>query len=200
LQDERWGIAIGDVSGKGISAALVMASLQASLRTRALHAQADLSTLIADINRLVFRSSPLHFYVSLFYAEYQPETRTLRYVNAGHNPPFVLRRSSGCCEVFQLKAGGTPVGALADSQYPVTTFQLEIDDVLVAYTDGITEAENADGQMWGQQRLERLLCLCGRQTSQEIIQCILDQVSAFTNGGSQKDDMTLLVMQVEANT
>jgi serine phosphatase RsbU (regulator of sigma subunit) len=200
LQDERWGVAIGDVSGKGISAALVMASLQASLRTRALHPQADLSTLIADINRLVFKSSPVHFYVSLFYAEYQPATRTLRYVNAGHNPPFVLRRSSGWCEVFQLKSGGTPVGALEDSEYPVATFQLEIDDVLVAYTDGITEAENADGQMWGQQRLEKLLCLCGRQTSEEIVQRILDQVSAFTNGGSQKDDMTLLVMQVEANT
>jgi sigma-B regulation protein RsbU (phosphoserine phosphatase) len=200
LQDGRWGIAIGDVSGKGISAALVMASLQASLRTRALHPQADLSTLIGDINQLVYKSSPVHFYISLFYAEYQPATRTLRYVNAGHNPPFVLRRSSGWCDVFQLKPGGTPVGALEDTQYPVMTFQLEAGDVLVAYTDGITEAENADGQMWGQHRLEGLLCFRGRKTPQEIIQRILDQVSTFTEGGFQKDDMTLLVMQMEENT
>jgi serine phosphatase RsbU (regulator of sigma subunit) len=197
LQDGRWGIAVGDVSGKGISAALVMASLQASLRTRALHPQADLSTLISDINRLVYKSSPVQFFASLFYAEYEPATRTLRYVNAGHNPPFVVRLNSWWCDVFQLKSGGTPVGALEGAQYPVTTFQLGIGDVLVAYTDGITEAEKTDGEMWGQQRLQRVLCSCGRQTPEKIIQCILDEVSAFTTGGSQKDDMTLVVVQVQ---
>ena len=91
------------------------------------------------------------------------------------------------------------MGAFEDSQYPVTTFQLEADDVLVAYTDGITEAENSDGEAFGQQRLEGLLCFRGRKTPQEIIQRILDQVSTFTEGGSQKDDMTLLVMQMEEN-
>jgi DNA-binding GntR family transcriptional regulator len=91
LQGERWGIAIGDVSGKGIGAALLMASLGASLRSQALHPHLDLPTLIADVNQLVCNSSPTHFFASLFYAEYQPATRILRYVNAGHNSPVVLR-------------------------------------------------------------------------------------------------------------
>jgi phosphoserine phosphatase RsbU/P len=95
LQGERWGIAIGDVSGKGIGAALVMAGLQASLRAQALHPHLNLSALIADVNQLVHGASPTNFFASLFYAEYQPATRALRYVNAGHNPPIVLRPRDG---------------------------------------------------------------------------------------------------------
>lgn len=92
LPEGRWGIAIGDVSGKGIGAALLMASLQASLRAQALHPHLDLSTLIGDVNRLVHESSPTNFFASLFYAEYEPATRVLKYANAGHNAPIVVRR------------------------------------------------------------------------------------------------------------
>src|ERR1700727_1025901 len=99
----RWGIAIGDVSGKGIGAALLMACLQASLRAQALHPHLDLSTLIGDVNRLVHDSSPDHFFASLFYAEYEPSTRILKYVNAGHNAPIVVRPHEGSSEVYQLK-------------------------------------------------------------------------------------------------
>ena len=104
LQEGRWGIAIGDVSGKGIGAALIMASLQASLRAQASHSHFDLSTLIGDVNRLVHESSPTNFFASLFYAEYEPATRVLKYVNAGHNPPIMLRQRDGRCEMFHLKA------------------------------------------------------------------------------------------------
>jgi hypothetical protein len=91
LQDGRWGIAIGDVCGKGIGAALIMASLHASLRAQVLHSHLDVSALIGDVNRLVFESSPMHLFASLFYAEYDAAARTLKYVNAGHNPPIVIR-------------------------------------------------------------------------------------------------------------
>ena len=87
LHADRWGIAIGDVCGKGIRAVLLMASLQASLRAQAMHAHSDLSTLIADVDRLVLAASPKHLYATLFYADYDPATRMLRYVNAGHNAP-----------------------------------------------------------------------------------------------------------------
>src|SRR5271168_9627 len=104
LQGGRWGIAIGDVSGKGIGAALIMASLQASLRAQALRPHLDLHTLIADVNRLVFESSPADLFASLFYAEYEPATRILKYVNAGHNAPIVVRPQNGSCEMFHLNA------------------------------------------------------------------------------------------------
>src|SRR5262249_3036285 len=101
LQDERWAIAIGDVCGKGIGAALLMASLQASLRAQAMHVPSNISTLIADVHRLVLAASPRHLFASLFYAEYDARDRTLRYVNAGHNPPIVLRSRNRKTEVFR---------------------------------------------------------------------------------------------------
>jgi serine phosphatase RsbU (regulator of sigma subunit) len=199
LQSDRWGIAIGDVSGKGIGAALLMASLQASLKARVLHPHADLSVLIGDVNRLVHESSPAHFFASLFYAEYQPSTRVLRYVNAGHNPPMVLRWREGRCHVFQLEAEGTPVGALEDAEYTSASFRLETGDLLAAYTDGITETENPKAEFWGQERLENLLRSSRDCTSQQIIRRILDELFVFAKGHPQRDDMTVLVARVKDN-
>jgi serine phosphatase RsbU (regulator of sigma subunit) len=198
LPDDRWGIAIGDVSGKGIGAALIMASLQASLRAQALHAHSDLGSLMTDVDKLVYASSPTQIYASLFYAEYQPATRVLEYVNAGHNPPIVLRWKDDRCEVFQFKAGGTPIGILEETKFVPETFQFEPDDLFVAYTDGITESENADGEMWGQDRLENLLRQCRSKTSEGTIQCILDERFAFAGGHPQHDDMTIVAIRVQA--
>jgi serine phosphatase RsbU (regulator of sigma subunit) len=198
LQSGRWGIAIGDVSGKGIGAALIMASLQASLKFQALQPHLKLSTLIGDVNRLVYGSSPTNIFATLFYAEYEPAKHLLNYVNAGHNPPLVLRPKNGSCEIFQLPTTGIPLGVSADSQFASATFRFEIDDVLVAYTDGITEAENRQHELWGQQSLEALLKSCSRKSPKEIINAILEQVSTFANGQPQRDDETLLVMRVEA--
>jgi phosphoserine phosphatase RsbU/P len=198
LQRGRWGIAIGDVSGKGIGAALIMASLQASLKFHALQPHLKLSTLIGDVNRFVYGSSPTNIFATLFYAEYEPAKRLLHYVNAGHNPPLVLRPKNGSCEIFQLPTTGIPLGISADSQFASAALQFEIDDVLVAYTDGITEAENRQQEPWGQQGLEALLKSCSLKGPKEIINAILEQVSAFANGQPQHDDITLLVMRVEA--
>jgi serine phosphatase RsbU (regulator of sigma subunit) len=199
LERGRWGIAIGDVSGKGIGAALIMASLQASLRAQASHSHLNLSTLIEDVNRLVYESSPTNFYASLFYAEYEPGTRVLKYVNAGHNPPIVLRTRDGRFEMFHLEPSGMLVGISAESQFQTTKFQLEIDDVLVAYTDGITEVENRRGQLWGQQGLESLLRSCAHRTPEQIIECIVDELTTFGNRLPQRDDMTLVVMRVDGD-
>src|ERR1700727_1887572 len=116
LWGDRWGIAIGDVSGKGIGAALLMASLQASLRSQALHAHSDLAALIGDVDRLVYAASPDHLFASLFYAEYDTVTRMLRYVNAGHNSPIVVRWQEGQCKLFRLKPGGNPIGVVKGSK------------------------------------------------------------------------------------
>lgn len=161
LQTGRWGIAIGDVSGKGIGAALIMASLQASLKFQALQPHLKLSTLIGDVNRLVYESSPTNIFATLFYAEYEPATRLMNYVNAGHNPPLVIRPNGGSSEIFRLPSTGIPVGISAGCQFASAAFQFEIDDVLVAYTDGITEAENPEHELWGQQSLEAVLKSCG---------------------------------------
>lgn len=200
LEDGAWGIAIGDVSGKGISAALVVATLQASLRAQTMRPRSRIETLMKNVNRLVRESSPSEFFASLFYAEYRPASRLLRYVNAGHNPPLVIRHIHGQCETFLLAPGGAPVGALEDSRYTSATFQLELGDVLVAYTDGVTEAENSDGDDFGQDRLERILCSCSAAEPQEILHHILRELRAHSRHESQTDDITLVVMRVERVT
>ena len=197
LPDGRWGIAIGDVSGKGIGAALLMASLQASLRAQALHPHLDLSTLIGDVNRLVHESSPADFYATLMYAEYQPATRVLNYVNAGHIAPIVVRPRHDSCDLYHLNSECPPVGISPDSEFATATFQFEMGDVLVAYTDGITEAENRQSELWGEQRLENLLRSRSRETPEQIITGILDEVTAFAAGQAQRDDVTLVVMSVQ---
>jgi serine phosphatase RsbU (regulator of sigma subunit) len=197
LRDGAWGIAIGDVSGRGIGAALVMASLQASLRVQTLYARAKIETVMKNVNQLLCKSSPEHFFASLFYAEYQPASRTLKYVNAGHNPPIVLRRRPDRSEIVQLNHGCVPVGVFEDSQYRSKIFQLETGDVLVAYTDGITESENLTGNPFGHERLERILCGCDGRDPQGIMRHILQELSAHSAGCSQTDDMTLMVMIVQ---
>ena len=197
LHRDQWGIAVGDVCGKGIGAALLMASLQASLRAQAMHAYPDLSTLIADVDRLVHAASPKHLYASLFYAEYNAVTRVLRYVNAGHNAPMVLRWRDNQCEVFHLESSGTPLGLVKNSQFASQPLQLEIGDVMVMYTDGITETENPEQELWGQVRLEILLRASRFSTPAQIVGRIVDEVSSFSKDHSQSDDMTLVVIRVK---
>jgi sigma-B regulation protein RsbU (phosphoserine phosphatase) len=164
-----------------------------------MHTHSDLSTLIADVHRLVLAASPKHLYASLFYAEYDPVTRTLRYVNAGHNAPIVLRWKIGQSEVFHLEPSGTALGLLERCEFTSHVFQLEKNDLLVAYTDGITESDNASGEAWGQNRLETLLRACRGRTPGQIVRRILEEVSAFAKDRTQVDDMTLVVLRVKDN-
>ena len=194
LKDECWGIAIGDVCGKGIGAALLMASLQASLRAQAMHAHSNLSNLIDGVERLILAASPKHLYASLFYSEYDPVTRVLSYVNAGHNAPMVLRWKDNECKIFTLESTGPPLGLLEGSQWTSQALQLEADDVLVMYTDGMTEAESPGGESWGQERLKTVLRDCRHCSPAQILTGVVDGVLAFTKGTAQGDDMTLVVV------
>jgi len=193
----KWGIAIGDVSGKGIGAALVMAKLQASVRAQAQRSHSDPAVAMKRVNQLLFESAPIHFYASLFYAEYDPPTRTLAYVNAGQNPPIVIRCEDGRSKVFRLESDGIPVGLFENSNYRSANFQLQAGDTLVPCTDGIMEMEDQEGKQWGQQRLEDLFSICDRRTPGHVVRSILREVSAFALGRTPQDDMTLIVLQVE---
>jgi phosphoserine phosphatase RsbU/P len=197
LLSGRWGIAIGDVSGKGMGAALVMANLQASVRAQAQQSHSDPAIAITRVNQLLHESAPIHYYASLFYAEYDPQTRALAYVNAGQNPPIVIRCQSGGSKVFRLEPGATPVGLFGGASYKSATFQLKAEDIFVACTDGIIEMESQDGQQWGQQRLEGLFSSCTPRTPRHMVQSIVREVAAFGMGRVPKDDMTLVVLQVK---
>jgi sigma-B regulation protein RsbU (phosphoserine phosphatase) len=196
LPGGKLGIAIGDVSGKGISAALMMASLQASLRGQALVAPHDLAKVVANVNRLVYEASAANRYATFFYAEYEPQTRTLRYVNAGHNPPLVIRNTNGSSSVTPLEVGGTVVGLLPDFPYQEGATTLACGDLLVAYTDGISEAMNPAGQEWGEECMLAVIRTCAGLSAAEVIQRVMCAADSFASGARQHDDMTLIAARV----
>jgi sigma-B regulation protein RsbU (phosphoserine phosphatase) len=143
-------LAIGDVSGKGIPASLLMAGLQASLRGQTLAGAADIDRLIANVNSLVYAASSVNRYATFFYAQYQPDRRLLTYVNAGHNPPILLHANS---DVERLEAGGPPVGLLPRASYEGASVEVKTGDLLLLFTDGISEAMNAADEEWGEERM-----------------------------------------------
>src|SRR5262249_7782289 len=147
------GIAIGDVSGKGIAAALMMASLQASLRGEATRGPENLAAAVANINRLVYEASHANRYATFFYAQYDPDSRKLEYVNAGHNAPMVFRNARGAVEVVRLEIGGTVVGLIESFPYQQGCVTLAPGDLVVGFTDGISEAMNKNDEEWDEQRL-----------------------------------------------
>ena len=200
LPGGKLAVAIGDVSGKGISAALMMASLQASLRSQVRLGQRDLAELVACINTLIYEASLAERYATFFYAEYEPATRTLAYINAGHNPPIVLRHTPGRSRpVFErLETGGTVVGLLPECSYQQACLAMRPGDMLVAFTDGITEAMNADGELWGEERLMAELAGSDGLEPGEILARITAAVDHFAAGARQNDDMTLIVARVVA--
>ncbi len=194
---ERLALALGDISGKGISAALLMASLRASLRSAAQLQPGDLATLMRHVNRLVYESSTTNRYATFFYAELDPETRVLTYVNAGHNPPLVLRGT----ETIPLEATGTVIGLLPNVPYTRSAVRLQPGDVLIAFTDGISEAMNAADEEWGEANMvaaaQTLLSqpACST-TAQQLLTCIVQAADHFTAGAPQHDDMTLLICAI----
>ena len=198
LPDGKFGIAIGDVSGKGIGASLMMASLQASLRGQAIHSGDDIAGLMTHVNTLVYDASTTNRYATFFYAQYDPATRKLSYVNAGHNPPFLLRRSGTGIDVIKLEVGGTVVGMLPSMvvHYEQGDVQLEIGDLLVGFTDGISEAMNPLEEEWGEDALLEELKTLDDKPSEEILRQIVSSADKFADGAKQHDDMTMIVVHV----
>lgn len=195
LPGGQLGIAVGDVSGKGIAAALMMASLQASLRGEATRAPENLAALVSNVNRLVYEASSANRYATFFYAQYNPETRQLTYVNAGHNPPMLFHRSNGQWKLSRLEIGGTVVGLLESFPYEQGTLRIEPGDVFLAFTDGISEAMNNSDEEWGEDRLIETVETCAGLSPSETIAHIMQAADTFVAGAKQHDDMTLVVLR-----
>ena len=196
LPDGKLGVALGDVSGKGIAAALTMASLQASLRADAMRAGNDLAGLITRVNAMLYDASTEDRYATLFYAQYDPATQCLSYVNAGHCPPILLRSGAKHGAVERLdQAGGTVVGLLPECAYQQAEVSLARGDLLVIYTDGFSEAMNPDLAEWGEQRLTEAITACNGFPARDSITRIIQAADAFAAGAPQSDDMTLVILR-----
>ena len=193
---DRLGFAIGDISGKGMSAALLMASLHASLRGQVLSGSGDLGTKMANVNRLLYEASDSNRYATLFYAELDCASRTLHYVNGGHNPPAVLRKEDGAWRVFRLADGGPVIGLIAGAAYKEQILHLLAGDILLAFTDGISEAMNASEDEWGEDRMIAEAQAHADLNAEELLQRLFRAADAFAAGAPQHDDMTLVVLRI----
>jgi phosphoserine phosphatase RsbU/P len=195
-EDGRLVIALGDVSGKGTAAALLMSSLHA-----AVHAQAgshdSLVSTISAVNRYLAENIPANRFVTLFYAELDPESGALSFLNAGHNPPLIVH-SAGTVE--QLASGGLPLGIKPDAEYREGRTQLQRGDVLVVYSDGVTEAMSPAGEEFGATRLYEVVSRNIEASAAGIRDRIESSLTKFSQGTSAADDITLVIVKRQAES
>jgi serine phosphatase RsbU (regulator of sigma subunit) len=190
--DGQIALLVGDVSGKGVGAALLMANIQAALRTR-LSLGRDLSSIADAIDRDIEANSPGPVYATLFVGILDPAVRRLRYINAGHHPQYVLRRRGG---LDRMASTGLPVGLLAGRGYSEGTVQLDAGDLIFFYTDGCVEAENDAGDMFGAERLEALLTSHAASGPADVMQRVENGVTAFRGACEPFDDETMMAVKV----
>ncbi|MDQ2841207.1 MAG: SpoIIE family protein phosphatase [Acidobacteriota bacterium] len=201
LAGKRLAFAIGDVAGKGISAALLMATLHASLRAQLTQYQPlrdtdctdipepDVARMVSALNKQIFAHTSPEKYATFFFAVFDEKSRTLTYTNAGHLSPLLFRKD----EVIPLDSNGIVVGAFAFAKYDESCLTLNSGDLLVCYTDGITEPENAYGEEFGEHRLIELVKKHYHRDDSEIVHIVLDAVRSWTGTPELHDDMTLLL-------
>ncbi|MCP3981289.1 MAG: SpoIIE family protein phosphatase [bacterium] len=193
LDDGSLAILMGDVSGKGVPAALLMANVQATLRAR-LPFQRGLADLVAGLDREIETNTPIETYVTLFVCVLDPDGRSLRYVNAGHNTQYVCGESG---RIERLTTGGRPVGLLSGGPYDERSVSLEPGDLLCLFTDGLTEAADAGGAEFGEARLEKLLQEHTTRHPGDVVARIEKEVRRHRGDTEAADDATMLVLRLD---
>ena len=226
LEGGKVGIAVADVAGKGISAALLMSTVQASLRSHAPSVNGKLTQLVSSMNSLLHRSTDASSYATFFYAQFDQDSGLLTYVNAGHNPPILLRAAAGARAQGQahtvlatgeatafaatgndvepelerflaLTVGGPIIGIFPSCVYEQETIQMNIGDLLIAYTDGVTEALSPDEEEFGEARLYRIVDESADLSADQISETIVESVREWCQDKPLHDDLTLVVMKVK---
>jgi len=201
----QMGMALGDICGKGISAALLMANLQATLRTNVMNlarlsdnateranGNGTVSRVVQMLNEQIYSHTSANKFASFFYAVYDGQKKTLTYCNAGHNPPLYFNGA----EVQRLCTGGTVVGIFSDAEYDQETIQLHSGDLFLAYTDGIVESVNEYGEEFGEDRLVEIVQKNRDLSADEMQRKVVDQVLAWAFEEERDDDMTLIVARI----
>jgi serine phosphatase RsbU (regulator of sigma subunit) len=192
VADGQIALLVGDVSGKGVGAALLMANIQASLRTRLALGQ-DLAAIADALDTDIDANTPGSVYSTLFIAMLDIVNHRIRYVNAGHNPQYILRRAGGLDE---MPSTGLPIGMLSGRGYREGTADVELGDLLFFYTDGCVEAENAAGEMFGADRLEAVLRSATMSGADDPLALVEAEVTRFRGDREPFDDATMMVVKV----
>ena len=192
LSPSRLGFCVGDITGKGMPAAMLMANLQATLRSHAIIFD-DCCKCMEGTNELLFRSTEPSKFATLFYGILDYENSTLQYTNGGHDDALLFRQNGS---VEKLESTGLLLGVVEKSNYEMGTISFETDDILLLYTDGITEAMNPNDEEYGLDRLTELVLENRGQSAEETLNLVLQDVNKHADGASQSDDITMMVLKV----
>ncbi len=188
----RLGIALADISGKGISAALIMASLQAALRSQAMfdgRGPGSTAEIVTRLNKHLYSSTAPDRFATLFYGVYDAQTHRLEYTNAGHPAPLCISGK----QVQRLSAGGTVLGLFDDRKFESQVVDITPGSLLIAYSDGLTEAENADAEEFEEQRVLDAALRMGQAPARAVLKNLLEAVNQWTGPAEQSDDITIIV-------
>jgi serine phosphatase RsbU (regulator of sigma subunit)/predicted enzyme related to lactoylglutathione lyase len=196
LGQERLGLFIGDISGKGIAAALLMANLQANLRSQFTLAREQPHLFLRSVNQLFYENTAESSYATVFFADYDDAARRLRYANCGHLCALLLRHDK---TLERLHSTGTVLGLFKDWESPTMECQLFPGDTLALYTDGVTESFDAAGEEFGEDRLVEALQRCNGLTSQALLASVIEEIQKFSPH-EQHDDITLIVARCKGDS
>ena len=194
ISDNKLGLTIADVSGKSVPAALFMALSREVVRSSAMWG-ADAVSVVRTANTLITEDSRSGMFVTLFYAVLEKKERSLTYVNAGHNPPVLLNGRTG--EIRMLNSKGIALGAMEGMEFEEVALSLESGTTIVFYTDGVTEASNNAGELFGEERLYDVIRKNNTLTAKGMIEIIRSEVEKYCKGAQQADDITLMVLKVD---
>ena len=192
INDDTIGIAIADVSGKGAAAALLMSNVQASMQALTLNRGISITEMVQQVNQIIFRNTSPEKYITFFYGELNYKTTDFHFVNAGHNYPLVYRKN----EFIPLQKGGIIIGMMDGVDYESEKIRLERSDVLVMYTDGITEALDKEENEFDEPRLKEVIEKNSHLSAKELHDKIIDAVFDFSPNANDFDDITLIVVKV----
>jgi sigma-B regulation protein RsbU (phosphoserine phosphatase) len=188
---DRLGVTIADVSGKGVSASLLMASLRASLHSE-VHLHYSMEKMTAKLNDFIHKSSAINSFITFFFCELNMKSGELRFINAGHNPPIILDKKG---KIKRMESSGLCLGMFPDVEYKAQTVALYPGDVSVLFTDGITESRNKENKEFEEEKLVKLLKKNARLPASQLITQIQNEVETFTAGTEQMDDQTVVIIK-----
>ena len=187
------GFVVADVTGKGVPASLLMATMRATLRANIQNNPNDIVQALRQVNGDIYRDSPVDKFITSIYCNLDYESHELSYVNSGHNPPYIVRANDNRIE--ELDQGGVMLGIMEEIDLPKATLSIGKGDILMLFSDGVTEATNPSGELFSEERFERWLLDHNQLSAEEMKDALLKTLRDYADGSPQSDDITFIIVK-----
>ena len=187
------GFVVADVTGKGVPASLLMATMRATLRANIQNNPNDIVQALRQVNGDIYRDSPVDKFITSIYCNLDYESHELSYVNSGHNPPYIVRANDNRIE--ELDQGGVMLGIMEEIDLPKATLSIDKGDILMLFSDGVTEATNPSGELFSEERFEQWLLDHNQLSAEEMKDALLKTLRDYANGSPQSDDITFIIVK-----